>query len=75
MLIHKYIELKRKILDLEEDVEKLHYKSNYSAGTRIRKELQEIREMCTDFRALIQNKRHWVAKQKKLKKHGKQSKK
>ena len=57
MLIHKYIELKRLVEELHRDIEILTYRDNYLAGTRARKNLQEIRQHCLQLRKLIQIRR------------------
>jgi hypothetical protein len=54
MLIHEYVELKKLVLELEPDIEKLEYSKTYDAGTRARHKLQEIRTKSLELRKKIQ---------------------
>jgi len=50
----KYNELKELILELEEDAIKFFEKGNKSAGTRVRKSLQDVKKIAQDLRISIQ---------------------
>lgn len=67
MLMHKYIELKQIVRELEPDIEKLIYKYDYNTGTKIRWKMQEIKELCNDVRELIQVQREHERTKKQLK--------
>lgn len=54
MLMHKYVELKQLVRDIEPDIERLTYHYSYEAGTRVRWKMQEIRSLCKDIREKIQ---------------------
>jgi hypothetical protein len=47
-------ELKSLIEDLEADFEKFYNKKNKAAGTRIRKGMQELKEMAQNIRTEVQ---------------------
>lgn len=51
-----YEDLKKFITSMEEDVQKF-YEGNNLAGTRVRKQLQELKKICNDFRADVQSTR------------------
>lgn len=47
-------QLKKLISDLEPDLEKFYEKNNKAAGTRARKQLQELRKLSQEVRLEIQ---------------------
>ncbi|MFZ1825879.1 MAG: hypothetical protein WAU21_09760 [Chitinophagales bacterium] len=49
----KFAQLKTIVAILETDMEKFVHKGNKSAGIRLRKNLQEMRELATDLRKEI----------------------
>ncbi|MBK6730519.1 MAG: histone H1 [Bacteroidetes bacterium] len=49
----KFAQLKSIVTILETDMEKFVHKGNKSAGIRLRKNLQEMRELATDLRKEI----------------------
>ena len=53
MTTTKYNQLKQVVEGLSEDVSKFYDKGNGAAGTRIRKGLQEIKNLSQDFRKEI----------------------
>lgn len=48
-------EVKNLMTELEEDLEKFYDKGNKAAGTRARKQLQELKKLSQDIRIEIQN--------------------
>jgi hypothetical protein len=74
MLIHEYVELKKLVLELEPEIEKLEYNQNYDAGTRARWKLQEIRSKSFELRKKIQSIRKLNALVKKQRKKNKKNK-
>jgi archaellum component FlaC len=50
----KFEELKSAISQVETDYKKISEKGNASAGTRVRKQMQEIKKICNDIRAEVQ---------------------
>ncbi|MGO1520617.1 MAG: histone H1 [Sphingobacterium sp.] len=53
--INKFQELKSIIDGLEGDAEKFFSKGNSAAGTRVRKGLQDVKNLAQDLRLGIQN--------------------
>ncbi|RMH60725.1 MAG: histone H1 [Bacteroidetes bacterium] len=49
--------LKNFVHELEEDFTKFYEKGNKAAGTRIRKAMQELKQMAQDIRVEIQEKK------------------
>ena len=47
---YKYEQLVNKITSLREDIDKFYKKSNNSAGVRVRKSLQEIKDLSQQIR-------------------------
>lgn len=50
-------ELKGIIADAEEDVDKFYNKGNKAAGTRIRKAMQDLKQVAQDLRVEVQDKK------------------
>ncbi len=50
----KYEDLKAKVDEIEEDVNKFYDKGNNAAGTRIRKAMQEVKALAQDIRKEVQ---------------------
>jgi len=50
-------ELKNYLNTLESDFQKFYEKGNASAGTRVRKAMQELKKMANDIRAEVQAKK------------------
>lgn len=48
-------EVKNLMTDLEEDLVKFYDKGNKAAGTRARKQLQDLKKLAQDIRVEIQN--------------------
>lgn len=51
----KYNKLRELILGLEEDAVKFYDKNNNAAGTRVRKGMQEIKDLAQDIRKEVQD--------------------
>ncbi len=62
--MEKFNQLKQMIDSMQQDVEKFYDKNVSSAGGRVRKELNNIRKLCADWRKEIQELRN-QAKTKK----------
>lgn len=56
--MERYEELREKVLSVEEDCVKFYSKENKAAGTRIRKAMQEIKNMAQDIRKEVQHKKN-----------------
>jgi len=54
----KYDDLKAKIDEIEEDVQKFYDKGNNAAGTRIRKAMQEVKALAQDIRKEVQERKN-----------------
>jgi predicted RNA-binding protein with PIN domain len=53
-----YEQLKTLVATLEEDVTKFYEKGNKTAGTRIRKSCQEIKNLCQEIRVDVSGKKN-----------------
>ena len=53
--MNKYQELNELIKSLEKDFEKFYEKKNSAAGTRLRKGLQELKNLAQEIRAEVLN--------------------
>lgn len=51
----RFNEVKDLILDLEGDFEKFYDKGNQAAGTRVRKGMQELKNLAQDIRVEVQD--------------------
>lgn len=58
----KYEQLKELIGSLEADAEKFYNKSNSAAGTRLRKGLQDLKNLAQEIRLEVQSEKNAVAK-------------
>ena len=54
----RFDEVKNLILSLEGDFDKFFNKSNQAAGTRVRKGLQDLKNLAQEIRTEIQNKKN-----------------
>jgi hypothetical protein len=52
---NRFEELKSLVLSLEEDFAKFYQKSNKAAGTRVRKGMQDLKNLAQDIRVEVQN--------------------
>ena len=51
----KFENLKNLVMDLESDIEKFYDKNNNAAGTRVRKGMQELKNMAQEIRVEVQD--------------------
>jgi hypothetical protein len=58
----KFQQLKDLVVSLEADAEKFYNKSNSAAGTRLRKGLQDLKNLAQDIRLEVQTEKNAVAK-------------
>ena len=52
--MERYHQLKQLVESFEKDFEKFYVKGNKAAGVRVRKHMQELRQLAQDIRAEIQ---------------------
>ena len=53
--MNRFDELKTLVMDLEEDFMKFYEKGNNAAGTRVRKGMQDLKNLAQDIRVEIQD--------------------
>lgn len=53
--MEKFEQIKNLILGLEEDFDKFYDKSNQAAGTRVRKGMQDLKNIAQEIRLDVQN--------------------
>ena len=51
----KFENLKNLVMDLESDFDKFYDKNNNAAGTRVRKGMQELKNMAQEIRVEVQD--------------------
>lgn len=54
----KFSEVKDLVMSLEGDFEKFYEKGNQAAGTRVRKGMQDLKNMSQDIRKEVQDKKN-----------------
>jgi hypothetical protein len=54
----RFDEVKNLVLSLEGDFDKFYNKNNQAAGTRVRKGLQDLKNLSQEIRTEIQNKKN-----------------
>ncbi|MDX1532048.1 MAG: histone H1 [Rhodothermales bacterium] len=54
----RYDDLKNHVESLEDDFRKFYEKDNKAAGTRVRKGMQELKQLAQDIRVEIQDKKN-----------------
>jgi hypothetical protein len=54
----RYEELKNFVVELERDFNQFYDKGNKAAGTRVRKAMQELKQMAQDIRSEVQEKKN-----------------
>ncbi len=59
--MNQFDRLYKHIKGLEEDFEKFYDKGNKTAGTRIRKGMQELKELAQSIRLDVQNRKNSVS--------------
>ncbi len=62
-VMDRYAELRELLLSLETDFKKFYEDGNKAAGTRVRKGLQDLKELSQEVRAEVQEVKHSEAKQ------------
>jgi hypothetical protein len=58
----KFEQLKDLVVGLEGDAEKFYSKSNQAAGTRLRKGLQDLKNLAQEIRLEVQSEKNAVVK-------------
>ncbi|WP_373523924.1 histone H1 [Aquiflexum sp.] len=56
--MNRFSEIKDLILGLEGDFEKFYDKNNQAAGTRVRKGMQDLKNLAQDIRKEVQDKKN-----------------
>lgn len=54
----RYAELKDFVLELEKDFQAFYEKNNKAAGTRVRKAMQDLKQMAQEIRTEVQEKKN-----------------
>ncbi|GAA4442805.1 hypothetical protein GCM10023091_30230 [Ravibacter arvi] len=54
----RFDEVKNLVLSLEGDFDKFYNKNNQAAGTRVRKGLQDLKNLAQEIRTEVQNKKN-----------------
>jgi hypothetical protein len=54
----RFDELKNLVMSLEGDFQKFYDKGNNAAGTRVRKGMQDLKNLAQDIRIEVQNKKN-----------------
>jgi hypothetical protein len=54
----RFEQLKNLILSLEGDFQKFYDKENSAAGTRVRKGMQDLKNLCQEIRVEVQEKKN-----------------
>lgn len=62
-VMDRYAELRELLLSLETDFKKFYEDGNKAAGTRVRKGLQDLKELSQEVRTEVQEVKHSEAKQ------------
>jgi hypothetical protein len=52
---NRFDELKNMVMSLEDDFSKFYEKSNKAAGTRVRKGMQDLKELAQNIRVEVQS--------------------
>jgi len=53
--MNRFSELKQLVMNLEGDFEKFYEKDNQAAGTRVRKGMQDLKNLAQDIRLQVQD--------------------
>lgn len=54
----RFSEVKNLVMSLEADFEKFYDKGNQAAGTRVRKGMQDLKNLAQEIRTEVQNKKN-----------------
>jgi hypothetical protein len=60
--MNRFNELKELVMNLEGDFEKFYDKQNQAAGTRVRKGMQDLKNMAQEIRIQVQDAKNEAAK-------------
>jgi hypothetical protein len=58
----RFEQLKNLIISLEGDFQKFYDKENSAAGTRVRKGMQDLKNLCQEIRVEVQEQKNKAAK-------------
>jgi len=56
-MANRFSSLQQRVADMEDDFRKFYEKGNKAAGTRVRKSMQELKQIAQDIRAEVQAKK------------------
>jgi hypothetical protein len=56
--MNRFDQLRELVLSLEEDFDKFYQKGNNAAGTRVRKGMQQLKNLAQEIRVEVQNKKN-----------------
>jgi len=56
--MNRFAQLRDLVASLEDDFDKFYDKSNQAAGTRVRKGMQEMKNLAQEIRIEVQNKKN-----------------
>lgn len=56
--MNRFAQLRDLVMSLESDFEKFYDKNNNAAGTRVRKGMQELKNLAQDIRVEVQDKKN-----------------
>jgi hypothetical protein len=59
--MNNFSKLKDLVMSMEDDFEKFYEKKNAAAGTRVRKGMQDLKNMAQEFRLEVQNMKNSAA--------------
>ncbi|SDZ05077.1 Histone H1-like protein Hc1 [Rhodonellum ikkaensis] len=57
-IMSKFSEIKDLVMGLEDDFEKFYEKNNQAAGTRVRKGMQDLKNLAQEIRKEVQDKKN-----------------
>jgi hypothetical protein len=60
--MNRFDQIRDLVMSLEGDFQKFYEKGNQAAGTRVRKGMQELKNLAQDIRIEVQEKKNTVAK-------------
>ncbi len=63
--MNRFSELKDLVMSLEDDFEKFYDKGNQAAGTRVRKGMQDLKNIAQEIRLQVQDQKNQSAASKK----------
>jgi hypothetical protein len=53
-MANRFSSLQQRVADMEDDFRKFYEKGNKAAGTRVRKSMQELKQLAQEIRAEVQ---------------------